>query len=119
MKGHIAVFNRSHYEDVLIARVHGLVPDDLIESRYEHINAFEKLLRDHGTRIVKVYLHISKEYQLERMRRRLRKPDKLCKFAPEDLKERERWDSYVEACEAALNRCLPSGSAVSSISLCS
>lgn len=104
-KGYIAVFNRSHYEDVLVARVHGLVPASLIEARYGHINAFEKVLYDHGTRVVKVFLHISKEYQLERMRRRLEKPDKLWKFTPEDLKERELWDSYMDAYEIALNRC--------------
>jgi PPK2 family polyphosphate:nucleotide phosphotransferase len=104
-KGYIAVFNRSHYEDVLVARVHSLAPTGLIEARYEHINAFEKLLHDHGTRVVKVFLHISKEYQLERMRRRQKRPDKLWKFAPEDLKELELWDSYMEAYEVALNRC--------------
>lgn len=102
--GHIAIFNRSHYEDVLIVRVHGLAPHALIESRYGHINDFERLLSDHGTRIVKFMLHISKDYQLERLRRRLRHPDKHWKFNPEDLKERERWDEYMGAYEIMLSR---------------
>lgn len=104
-KGHIGVFNRSHYEDVLVVRVHGWAPPDLIEKRYEHINNFESLLHDHGTRVVKVMLNISKEYQLERLRRRLEKPDKYWKFNPNDLKERELWERYMDAYEAALSRC--------------
>lgn len=104
-KGSIGVFNRSHYEDVLIARVHGLAPPDLIEQRYGHINDFEKMLADHGTRIVKVMLHISRDYQLERLRRRLKRADKHWKFLPEDLRDRERWDDYMEAYNIALRRC--------------
>lgn len=104
-KGHIAVFNRSHYEDVLVVRVKGLAPPGLIEKRYDHINGFERLLADHGTRIIKVMLHISKSYQLERLRRRLVRPDKQWKFNPGDLKERARWDDYMEAYETALGRC--------------
>ncbi len=104
-KGYIGIFNRSHYEDVLIVRVHGWASPDLIEKRYDHINAFEKLLADHGTRIIKVMLYISKDYQLERLRRRLRRPDKHWKFNPGDLKERKRWDDYMEAYEIALRRC--------------
>jgi len=103
--GHVAIFNRSHYEDVLIVRVHGLAPSKLIERRYGHINDFEKLLADHGTRIVKFMLHISPEYQLERLRRRLRREDKHWKFNPEDLKERKRWDDYMRAYELMLSRC--------------
>ncbi|WP_457654057.1 polyphosphate kinase 2 family protein [Rhodocaloribacter sp.] len=103
--GHIGIFNRSHYEDVLIVRVHGWAPKKLIEKRYEHINAFERLLHDHGTRIVKIYLHISKEYQLGRFRRRLERPDKWWKFNPADLEERKYWDDYMRAYEIALNRC--------------
>jgi PPK2 family polyphosphate:nucleotide phosphotransferase len=103
--GYIGVFNRSHYEDVLVPRVHRLVPEWLIEERYEHINAFEKLLHDHGVRMVKIYLHISREYQLQRIRRRLKRPDKLWKFAPEDLAERKHWDAYTEAYETLLNHC--------------
>ena len=104
-QGMIAIFNRSHYEDVLIARVKNLAPPDLIEARYGHINAFERLLADHGTRIVKVMLHVSKEYQLERLKRRLERPDKHWKFNPADLAERERWDAYMRAYEVAMERC--------------
>jgi PPK2 family polyphosphate:nucleotide phosphotransferase len=103
-KGELVVFNRSHYEDVLIVRVHDLAPPDVIERRYDHIVAFERLLHDAGTRVVKVMLHISKAYQLERMRRRLERPDKHWKFNPGDLKERERWDDYMRAFEIALER---------------
>jgi len=103
--GHIGIFNRSHYEDVLIVRVHQWAPSGLIERRYQHINDFERLLSDHGTRIVKVMLHISKDYQLERLRRRLERPDKHWKFNPGDLKERERWTDYMQAYEFMLNRC--------------
>ena len=104
-KGYIGVFNRSHYEDVLIVRVHGWASPDSLERRYEHINAFEKLLSDEGTQVVKIMLHISKDYQLERFRRRLERPDKHWKFNPEDLKEREFWDDYMRAFEIALERC--------------
>ncbi|WP_456428834.1 polyphosphate kinase 2 family protein [Rhodocaloribacter sp.] len=103
--GHIGIFNRSHYEDVLIVRVHGWAPKKLIEKRYEHINNFERLLHDHGTRVIKIYLHISKEYQLGRFRRRLERPDKWWKFNPADLEERKYWDEYMRAYEIALNRC--------------
>lgn len=103
--GHISIFNRSHYEDVLIVRVHGLAPAGLIEKRYGHINDFEQLLSDHGTRIVKFMLHISRDYQLERLRRRLRHDDKHWKFNPGDLPERKRWDEYMQAYEIMLSRC--------------
>ena len=101
-RGMIRVFNRSHYEDVLIVRVHGWAEPDVIERRYEHIRHFEALLADAGTRVVKVMLHISKDYQLERFRRRLKRPDKHWKFNPDDLDERERWDDYMAAFERAL-----------------
>jgi PPK2 family polyphosphate:nucleotide phosphotransferase len=104
-KGYIGIFNRSHYEDVLIARVNGLVPTDVWEARYEHINHFERLLTDNGTRILKFYLHISKDEQKERLQDRLDKPDKHWKFAVEDLKTREQWDAYMEAFETVLTRC--------------
>lgn len=103
--GMITIFNRSHYEDVLIVRVHDLVSPDRLEGRYAHINNFERLLTDEGTRVIKIMLHISKDYQLERLRRRLRKPEKHWKFNPGDLKERKLWDSYMEAYEIALQRC--------------
>ena len=104
-KGQIVIFNRSHYEDVLIVRVHGWAPPELIEKRYHHINDFERLLHDHGTRVVKVMLHISKEYQLERFRNRLNRPDKWWKFNPGDLKERALWPKYMDSFEQALTRC--------------
>ena len=104
-KGHIGIFNRSHYEDVLIVRVHGWASPELLEKRYDHINNFERLLSDHGTRIIKVMLYISKDYQLARLRRRLERPDKHWKFNPGDLKDRALWDRYMQAYEIALNRC--------------
>jgi len=104
-KGHIAVFNRSHYEDVLVVRVKGLVSQDVWRRRYEHINAFEKLLADSGTRVVKLFLHISKDEQRRRLKERLADPTKQWKFNPEDLRERERWDEYMAAYEDALSLC--------------
>lgn len=104
-KGYIGVFNRSHYEDVLVPRVYGTLRPALLEARYEHINCFESLLEDSGTRIVKVFLHISKEYQLMRMRRRAQRADRNWKFTPEDLVAHERWEEYMEAYDALLQRC--------------
>lgn len=103
-RGMIAVFNRSHYEDVLVARVKELAPPEIIERRYRHIQNFESLLEDAGTRVVKFMLHISKDYQAERFRRRLERPDKHWKFNPDDLGERARWDDYMEAFELALSK---------------
>ena len=102
--GMIRVFNRSHYEDVLVVRVHGWAAPDVVERRYGHIRNFEALLADAGTRVVKVMLHISKDYQLERFRRRLERPDKHWKFNPGDLEERKLWDDYMAAFEVALGR---------------
>ncbi len=102
--GQIVIFNRSHYEDVLVVRVHDLVPEARWEKRYEHINNFEKLLADEGTTIIKFFLHISKDEQKERLEERLADPEKHWKFAKGDLAERERWDDYQEAFEAALSR---------------
>jgi len=103
--GYITVFNRSHYEDVLIVRVHGLAPDKRWRARYEHINNFEEMLHDEGTRVVKFFLHISKEFQKERLERRLSKTDKLWKFDPNDIKERKCWKEYQEAYEDVLEKC--------------
>jgi PPK2 family polyphosphate:nucleotide phosphotransferase len=103
-KGTIGIFNRSHYEDVLVVRVHSLVPESIWRPRYEHINAFEQTLNDGGTRVVKFFLHISKEEQARRFRRRLERPDKRWKFSTGDLKERERWDDYKAAFEEAITR---------------
>ena len=102
--GMIGVFNRSHYEDVLIVRVHGWAEPDVIERRYGHIRHFEALLADAGTSVVKVMLNISQDYQRARFRRRLDRPDKHWKFNPGDLDEREHWDGYMAAFEAALSR---------------
>jgi PPK2 family polyphosphate:nucleotide phosphotransferase len=103
--GQVTIFDRSHYEDVLIARVHELAPKDEIEHRYDAINEFDKKLVDGGTRIVKLMLHISKEEQRARLLKRLNRPDKLWKFKPEDVDERQRWDEYQTAYEIALERC--------------
>ena len=103
--GNIGIFNRSHYEDVLIVRVHNLVPEPVWSQRYELINDFEKLLTSCGTRIVKCFLHISKETQRERLQDRIDVPGKNWKFNFGDLEERKKWDDYQEAYEAALNLC--------------
>jgi PPK2 family polyphosphate:nucleotide phosphotransferase len=103
--GYIGIFNRSHYEDVLVVRVKELVPAKRWKARYAHINAFEEMLHDEGTTVVKFFLHISKKYQKKRLERRLTKPDKLWKFDPVDLVERKRWDKYQEAYEDALRHC--------------
>lgn len=104
-RGEIRVFNRSHYEDVLIVRVKNFVPKARWKRRYEHINDFERLLADEGTTIRKFYLHISPEYQKERFKRRLDRPDKHWKFNPADLKERALWPDYQLAFEDALSKC--------------
>lgn len=104
-RGMIGVFNRSHYEEVGIVRVHNLVPKERWRLRYDHINAFEKLLTDEGTHIVKFFLHISKDYQRERFQRRLDRPDKHWKFNPDDLAERGRWDQYMQAYGEAIECC--------------
>jgi PPK2 family polyphosphate:nucleotide phosphotransferase len=102
--GEIAIFNRSHYEDVLVVRVHNLVPEEVWNRRYDHINAFEQMLADEGTTIIKLYLHISKGEQKERLQARLDEPHKQWKFAKGDLAERARWDDYTAAFEAVLSR---------------
>jgi PPK2 family polyphosphate:nucleotide phosphotransferase len=101
-RGEIAIFNRSHYEDVLIVRVHGWITPEVCRERYEAINAFERTLTANGTRVVKVMLHISKDEQAERLRKRLDKPEKRWKFNPTDLDERKRWDDYQRAYEDAV-----------------
>ncbi len=101
-KGEIAVFNRSHYEDVLIVRVLGLAPEERWQKRYGHIREFERLLADEGTTIVKLYLHISKEEQAKRLQERLDTPHKLWKFNKSDLEHRALWDDYMKAFEVML-----------------
>lgn len=103
--GNLGIFNRSHYEDVLIVRVHNLVPKEEWKTRYERINTFEKLLVEGGTTVMKFYLHISKDEQKERLQARLDDPEKRWKFSPGDVAERKFWDDYTQAYEDALTRC--------------
>lgn len=103
-RGYLGLFNRSHYEDVLIVRVKNLVPEATWKKRYKHIVNFEELLTDEGTTIVKFFLHVSKDYQKERLQKRLDNPDKHWKFEPGDLKERALWDDYQHAFEDALEK---------------
>jgi PPK2 family polyphosphate:nucleotide phosphotransferase len=100
--GMIHVFNRSHYEDVLVVRVKDLAPEELWRSRFDSINDFERMLVREGTTIVKFLLHISKEEQLEKFRERLERTDKYWKWSDNDMKERERWDDYQQAYEEAV-----------------
>lgn len=104
-KGMIGIFNRSHYEDVLVVKVKGYAPPDAIERRYAEINAFEKMLTDNGTKILKFMLNISKDEQAARLKERVEKPEKRWKFNPADLEDRKLWDEYMAAYEIALNRC--------------
>ena len=104
-RGNIGIFNRSHYEDVLIVRVHNLVPPAVWQKRYEFINQFERTLSSDDTTIVKCFLHISKEEQRERLQSRLDNPNKRWKFSRGDLAERKLWDQYQEAYEVALTEC--------------
>lgn len=104
-RGSIAIFNRSHYEDVLVARVHNLVPPGVWERRYGHINDFESLLADNGTIILKFFLYISKREQRERLEAREQDPLKAWKLSPSDWREHELYDAYVEAYQDVLERC--------------
>jgi PPK2 family polyphosphate:nucleotide phosphotransferase len=104
-KGMINIFNRSHYEDVLIVRVKGLVPEAVWRPRYEAINQFEYALTMSGVIVIKFYLHISKDEQKRRLESRLTDPDKRWKFSSNDLKERVLWDDYQVAFEDAINSC--------------
>jgi PPK2 family polyphosphate:nucleotide phosphotransferase len=103
--GHVGIFNRSHYEDVLVVRVHGWAPKDVIQRRYEEINRFEQHLSDNGTRIINFFLYISKDEQKERFQARLEDPKKNWKFSTGDLEERKHWDQYLAAYEDALGKC--------------
>jgi len=103
-KGEIVIFNRSHYEDVLVVRVHKLVPQSVWSKRYELINDFEKMLTNNGTRILKFYLHISTKEQLERFKERLDDPGRQWKISESDYSERELWSDYVAAFEEAMER---------------
>jgi PPK2 family polyphosphate:nucleotide phosphotransferase len=103
--GYVGIFNRSHYEDVLIVRVHDLVPDTEWRGRYDEINAFERELVDDGVILVKIMLHISPEEQRDRLAERLEDPTKYWKYDPADVDERAKWDNYRAAYDEALTRC--------------
>lgn len=104
-KGMIGIFNRSHYESVLVERVKGIAPKKVWGKRYEQINHFEAMLAAENTVILKFYLHISKDEQRDRLQARLDEPDKNWKFDPGDLEERKRWGAYMEAFEDAVTKC--------------
>lgn len=104
-RGSMTIFNRSHYEDVLVVRVNNLAPAERWKPRYEHINNFERLLHDEGTTIRKFYLHISPEFQKERLQKRLADPQKHWKFDITDLTVRKQWKAYIEAYEDVLRKC--------------
>jgi PPK2 family polyphosphate:nucleotide phosphotransferase len=103
-RGEMVIFNRSHYEDVLVVRVHNLAPKEVWSKRYDHINGFERLLADGGTTILKFFLHIDLEEQKERLQARLDEPNKRWKFNPADLEERKLWPKYMKAYEDAISK---------------
>jgi PPK2 family polyphosphate:nucleotide phosphotransferase len=105
LKGDIGIFNRSHYEDALVVRVHKLVPKSVWPKRYDQINDFESMLAENGTKILKFYLHISKDEQKRRLEARLTDPTKAWKASPADFAERQYWDDYMAAYEDALSKC--------------
>ena len=103
--GNIGIFNRSYYEDVLIARVMNLVPKETWTSRYEQINSFEKILSENNVKIIKFFLHISKEEQKKRLIKRQNDPEKHWEFNPTDIANRRYWDEYMKAYEDVINKC--------------
>jgi PPK2 family polyphosphate:nucleotide phosphotransferase len=103
--GDIGIFNRSHYEDVLVVRVHDLVPKDVWSERYDQINEFEKMLSENNVKIVKFFLHISKDEQKRRFQQRIDDPDRRWKISQADFDERKFWDDYTRAYEDALAKC--------------
>lgn len=103
-KGEIVIFNRSHYEDVLVVRVHELVPQEVWMRRYQQINAFERLLVQEGTTILKFFLYISKDEQKRRFMERIEDPEKQWKFNPKDIEERQYWDAYMSAYQDVLDK---------------
>jgi PPK2 family polyphosphate:nucleotide phosphotransferase len=102
--GHLTVFNRSHYEDIVAVRVKKLYPEAVWKKRYQHVIDFERMLADEGTTIVKVFLHISKDEQKERLQARLDNPDKYWKFNPDDLEDRARWEEFMETYEDLIEK---------------
>jgi PPK2 family polyphosphate:nucleotide phosphotransferase len=103
-KGQLVIFNRSHYEDVLVVRVHNLVPPGVWEKRYDQINEFERMLVEEGTTILKFYLHIDEDEQKKRLQARLDDPDKRWKFNKDDIQERSLWPLYIKAYDAVLTK---------------
>jgi len=103
--GQIGIFNRSHYEEVLVVRVHDLVPKKVWSRRYDEINNFERMLSDNGVTILKFLLYISKDEQLKRFHERVENKSKNWKFSQADLKEREYWDSYIDAYDDMIQKC--------------
>lgn len=103
--GDIGIFNRSHYEDVLVVRVHKLVPKDVWSQRYDEINSFEKMLAENNVKILKFFLHISKDEQKKRFLKRIDDPDRRWKISEADFHERRFWDDYIKAYEDALTKC--------------
>ncbi|MGP8215649.1 MAG: PPK2 family polyphosphate kinase [Bacteroidia bacterium] len=106
-KGMIQIFNRSHYEDILVPTVHGDIDKKLVEKRYDIINSFEQNLHDSGTVILKFFLHISKEEQKKRLKERLTEPTKKWKYDPADKREAEHWDDYMKVYEKIFDKCSP------------
>lgn len=104
-KGEVTIFNRSHYEDVLVVRIHDLVPKPVWSKHYDQINDFEQCLSENGTHIIKFFLHISKDEQLKRFEERLDDPTKHWKINESDYTERERWNEYMAAFEDMLSKC--------------
>jgi PPK2 family polyphosphate:nucleotide phosphotransferase len=104
-KGMIGIFNRSHYEDVLVVKVKGYAPVEAIEKRYDEINQFEKMLTNNGVTVLKFMLHLSKDEQAERLKERVADPEKRWKFNPGDLEDRKLWDQFMAAYDVALTRC--------------
>lgn len=104
-QGQVAIFNRSHYEDVLVVRVHDMVPKEVWSKRYEHINNFEKLLHDNGTHILKFYLHIDAKEEMARFKKRIDDPTCHWKISEGDYSERPFWNDYTTAFEEALSQC--------------
>lgn len=104
-KGMIHIFNRSHYEDILVPKVEGYLADEVIEERFGHINNFERLVQSSGTAVLKFYLHISKEEQLDRLTERVQNPTKFWKHNDEDWDSRKKWDKYMSVYEEIFQRC--------------
>lgn len=102
--GHLTVFNRSHYEDIIAVRVKEIFPEEVWKRRYQHVVDFERMLAEEGTTIVKIFLHISKDEQKARLQSRLDNPDKYWKFNPDDLKDRARWDDFMETYEDVIEK---------------